>query len=116
VIGWTALALMASAPLTWAVGSGVTLQQAGPGQVAVWTAPPVDVDRWLAEDAANVGTRVPFRIGTALDAGLSPADHGTWQREDGRRVWRIILESPGAHWLLPEFDQLHLEPGAKLWL
>lgn len=75
----------------------------------------VDVERLLFEDAAR-GKAGAFRFGDELPVSLSPSDSGVWSAaENGDLVWRLRIESPGAHSLSLIFDQFELTPGAELF-
>ena len=87
---------------------------AAPEASDVWVAPPVDLERALAEDEATRGS-VPLRSGLVIQAGLAPDTHGTWQElAGGDRLWRIRVSSPGALWLGLGFGTWRLQEGGAL--
>lgn len=85
-------------------------------RVQVWNAPPVDVSRLLAEDEANRSTPgAPLRLGWSIKAGLSPDNSGTWETlPSGDRIWRLVVRSEGARWLVLGFGTYRLQPGGRL--
>lgn len=85
-----------------------------PKMVPVTFVEPPDVDRYLAEDAAN-GYR-PLRYGALMstDVGIDdPTSGGVWDvLEDGSKVWRFKVYSPGAYSIGLEFDDFLLPVGS----
>lgn len=80
---------------------------------------PVNVAALRAEDAARArsGAPAPLRFAAPLDVDLSPATAGTWEPlDDGGRLWRLRVASPGALSLNLAFEPFDLPEGAALWL
>lgn len=84
--------------------------------LALWTAPPVDVPKLLAEDALRDGIPAPVRVGFPMKSDLSPARGGSWAPlPDGSRVWRVQVSSKDALWIALGFGTFRLQPGGVLW-
>lgn len=85
-----------------------------PKMVPVTFVQPPDVDRLKAEDEA-AGYR-PLRYGALMpmDVGIDdPASGGVWDTlEDGSKVWRFKVYSPGAYTIGLEFDDFLLPVGS----
>ncbi|HSN53623.1 MAG TPA: hypothetical protein VLT32_03085 [Candidatus Sulfomarinibacteraceae bacterium] len=80
---------------------------------------PVNMAALRAEDAerARSGAPAPLRFAAPLDVDLSPATAGTWEPlDDGGRLWRLRIASPGALSLNLAFEPFDLPGGATLWL
>jgi len=78
--------------------------------------PPVDVQRLRAEDAARA-PGAPLRFAEVLELDLGLEDGGTWEElENGARLWRLRVESPGARSLALVFSRYRLVPGAELFV
>lgn len=78
---------------------------------------PVDVDTLLAEDTIHDQLGMPFRYAVLQPVTLDNRRHGTWNTlADGRAIWRLRLQSPGAETLHLGLDRLDLPAGATLWL
>ena len=79
--------------------------------------PSFDMDRVAAEDAENDGVKgIPWRFGYShpVDLGL---EDGTWTvLENGDRVWRMLISSPGAISLNFIFDDFFMPEGGSLYL
>jgi len=61
--------------------------------------PAVDVDAYMAEDAAREAQHIPapYRFGAPLPVDLSLANSGMWHElPNGDRVWRLEVTCPGA--------------------
>jgi hypothetical protein len=109
-----ALAPLGAAQLSWG-GVPVSQQLRLPGVVPTLSMEPVDVGAFLAEDA-QAGQGGPFRFGATLAADLG-FEHGVWDvAPDGTRVWRLRLESQGAHSLGLLFSRYTLPCGASLFV
>ena len=85
--------------------------------VAVKNLPEFDMDQVKAEDEINDGKpESPWRFGYthSVDFGI---DDGTWtELENGDRIWRLLVESPGALSLNFIFDDFYIPQGGKLYL
>ncbi len=81
--------------------------------------PPVDVARLLAEDLLSDRALRPgptrFAAAIAVDFDLENA--GTWEQlDDGGRLWRLRIASPGALSVNLGFSRFDLPAGAGLWI
>jgi hypothetical protein len=77
---------------------------------------PVQVERLMAEDEAR-GKSGPYRFGEEIAVTLTPENSGVWsQAENGDRVWRMRVASPGAYSISMIFDQFVMTPGAELYV
>ncbi|MBI5433546.1 MAG: hypothetical protein HZA52_12015 [Planctomycetes bacterium] len=80
--------------------------------------PHVDVPALLAEDEENMRTKVgAFRFAPTLPVELSLDNSGVWTSFDnGDRMWRLRIESPGAYSINVIFDSFWMPPGASLFV
>ena len=86
-------------------------------QPPVEVMPPVDVRRYLSEDALNVNKDVPFRYGAKHSVAIDAATDGIWdQLPDGSWLWRVEIESTDAYSLNLIFDRYVVPPGARMFL
>jgi len=96
---------------------GFGLLKALPSQIQAVAMPPVDVQALLAEDRIEETQGLPFRFGYPIDVNYSLDNSGTWtETGDGGKLWRLRIESSGAHSLNLLYSQYHLPPGAKLFI
>jgi len=59
----------------------------------------------------------PYRFAERIDVSFRPGQRGRWESlEDGGRLWRLRLFSPGALSLSLHFSRFSLPEGASLWL
>jgi subtilisin-like proprotein convertase family protein len=59
----------------------------------------------------------PLQYAVPSEVSLSPSNAGTWsQLDDGRWLWRLVVEAPGATDLNFGFTDYRLPPGAELWI
>jgi hypothetical protein len=73
----------------------------------------------VAEVVANrrSGLGGPYRFAERVDVTLRATEQGRWERlEDGSRLWRLRLHSPGALSLSLHLSRFSLPEGAALWL
>lgn len=76
-----------------------------------------DVPALLAEDERNSGELAPFRFGQGAEVSIGLEQGGEWlDLEDGRRLWRVRVVSPGAWSLNLIFDRFQLPAGAELYV
>ena len=76
-----------------------------------------DVAALLAEDEAASDKARPFRFGQGLEVAIGVEQGGEWlELADGRRLWRVRVESPGAYSLNLVFDRFQLSEGAELYV
>ncbi len=81
--------------------------------------PEVDMAELLAEDAAreNSGAAVPTRFASAIPVFFGPESSGTWETlDDGSKLWRLRLASPGALSLNLGIEKFDLPAGATFWI
>jgi hypothetical protein len=81
--------------------------------------PRVDVEALRAEDADRDRSVVPLprRFATALPVTFSPTNSGTWESlENGSRLWRLRISSPGALSLNLGLENFNLPEGATFWV
>jgi hypothetical protein len=88
---------------------------------ATVAAPALDGAKAVAEDAARGrGRPLRYAIGTPVAVGASAASKargGQWDTlPDGRRVWRLRVEAPGAISVDLGFADLFLPAGAELYV
>jgi lysyl endopeptidase len=81
--------------------------------------PAVDVEALMAEDdeRAAQGIKGPWRFGYnhLVDLGLD--NSGTWHTlQNGDRVWRLAVESPGAYSINLEFHDFVIPEGAVVFI
>ena len=97
-------------PLSWDLNLSVE-------DVAIKSLPQFDMDQVKAEDIINdqvPGTPWRFGYTHSVDYGLND---GTWtELENGDRIWRLLVTSPGALSLNFIFDDFFIPEGAKLYL
>lgn len=82
--------------------------------VAFVTLPPLDVARLLAEDKANAGLAIPYRIGIPRSIAATLRDGTIEALRDGGTLWRLAVTSPGAPWMSVEMDGLTPMPGLEV--
>ena len=78
-----------------------------------------DVEALRIEDAEHEssGRPVPYRVGKVLQVEYTLDNSGTWEAlEDGSRLWRIRISSPGALSLSVTMREFDLPDGAKFWI
>jgi lysyl endopeptidase len=86
-------------------------------QVPTEVMPPLDVNKLLAEDAAQADKLAPFRFGWGHEVALGLQEAGLWEElPGGDRLWRLRVQSPGAWSLNLIFDRYQLPQGARLWV
>lgn len=79
----------------------------------------VDVQALLAEDQLEreSSTPIPPRFGFAHEVGLDIHRHGTWTKlEDGGRLWRLKIHSPGAFSINLIYDDFYLPPETTFFI
>jgi hypothetical protein len=119
-----AAALLISASIAFAADQGALPRSALPGVQPLSTVehhemPWFDVEALRAEDAARDRSAlpVPFRVGKVLQVDYTLDNSGTWENlEDGSRLWRIRVSSPGALSLSLMMKEFDLPEGARLWV
>lgn len=94
---------------------GIALGLAPTEAVEVLATP--DVAALLAEDEVAADKARPFRFGQGLEVAIGVEQGGEWlDLADGRRLWRVRVESPGAYSLNLIFDRFQLPEGAELYV
>ena len=81
--------------------------------------PTVDVARLRAQDELtdNALTPGPTRFAAAIEVSYDLESSGTWEAlDDGSRLWRLRISSPGALSLNLGFRRFALPFGAGLWI
>ncbi len=81
--------------------------------------PTVDVEALRAEDTEreHAGVAVPLRFATSLPVDFTPYNGGTWETlQNGSRLWRLRIESPGAMSLNLGLEIFNLPKGASFWI
>jgi hypothetical protein len=109
---------------TTALAAGSVPRSALPGVKSVDTVqrmvmPEVDVAGLLAEDAAKEasGAAVPTRFAAAIPVFFGPESSGTWESlDDGSKLWRLRIASPGALSLNLGIEKFDLPVGATFWI
>ena len=82
--------------------------------------PPLDVEKLLREDQAQVDNTRALRIGVVreLPQAVSAAGAGSpghWQQTaDGGRYWTLTIESPGAKAIRVHLEHLSIPPGGHI--
>lgn len=79
---------------------------------------PVQVEKLLKEDRiADTLKNIPWRFGDNIQVNLHPGNAGRWDLlENGDKLWRVSVASPGAYSLNLTFNRYHLPPGAQLFV
>jgi lysyl endopeptidase len=109
---------------------GAKAQTTNEGQPASWnltnitkkvmlkTMPAFNLKEMVMEDKVNDKYKVgPWRFGKNFDVNYSTSNSGQWDiLDNGDRIWRIAIASPGAISINLIFDEFHLPPGAKLYM
>ncbi|HVS19275.1 MAG TPA: hypothetical protein VMT18_11790 [Planctomycetota bacterium] len=118
LVGLLALALPSSALAQAGAGGtppGLALGLAPTEAVEILATP--DVAALLAEDERNTDKFAPFRFGEGTEVALGLELGGEWLAlDDGRRLWRVRVESPGAWSLNLIFDRYELPAEAELYV
>jgi|GEM_PF-328777 len=70
-----------------------------------------------SEDALAHAQNLPIRAGFSLPANISTGNEGTWETlPDGRKLWRLKIETSSAVSVGLVFDKFHLPEGAELYI
>ncbi len=81
--------------------------------------PAIDTEPLLREDLAREaeGKPGPARFAVMRETSFAPGRDGTWETlEDGSRLWRLRISSPGASSLHLAFTTYELPSSARLWV
>lgn len=109
--GWNSVALGQLESPGRPIGSYRTLQAAD----AIYMLPPLhplQKEAMMQENTESYAKPGVFAMERALS--ISTTGQGVWTREEGHRVWRAHIISPGAVSLGLIFDQYALEEGVKV--
>ena len=109
---------------TTAHSEGGVPRSALPGVKSVETVqrmvmPEVDAAELLAEDLMreSSGVAAPVRFATAIHVTFAPESAGTWETlDDGSRLWRLRIASPGALSMNLGLEKFDLPVGASFWV
>jgi len=72
-------------------------------------------NEYLRGQAIELDEGGPYHFAEPIEVGLTPDIGGSWETlEDGRRLWRVRLASPGAVSLNLGFDRYRMPPGGSL--
>jgi hypothetical protein len=119
----TATMLFIGSTVVFAAEEGALPRSALPGVQPLSTVehhemPWFDVEALRAEDAERERSGVPVaRIGKVLQVEYTLDNSGTWEiLEDGSRLWRIRVSSPGALSLSISLERFDLPDGARFWV
>ncbi len=87
-------------------------------QLSFETMAPVNATELLAEDMIfDTIKDIPWRFGQPINVNMDLKNAGSWYAsENGDRVWRLGITSPGAFALSLTFDRFILPPGAELYI
>jgi hypothetical protein len=71
----------------------------------------------LEEDSINQGITKPLRFAKSFDVNYSLNNSGLWERLDnGDKVWRLGIISPGAFSINLIFSEFKIPEGAKVFI
>jgi len=84
--------------------------------VAVQTLPATDVPDNPPSATTGPTQIAPYEYGVLVDSGVDAGTGGTWERADGRWIWRLRLQSPDARSISAAFDRFGLPEGARLYV
>ena len=84
--------------------------------VEVRSLPGVDVARLRAEDARRAAklSNAPVRFAAPQAVDITPASAGDWDMAGDNMVWRLRVQSRGAHSLNFGFSQYHMPEGGRM--
>jgi hypothetical protein len=86
----------------------------------LYSLPPMDNSRILAREliAQQQGSLKPYKFGEAVDFVLDIKKDGEWSidQRGTARVWRAVIQSPGASSLSVLFKKFYLPPGSEFYV
>lgn len=87
----------------------------------LYRVPPLNIARVLAreaEEAQQEPAKRPYKFGEPIKLTVDAREAGEWSiTSDGRaKVWRAIVQSPGAQSLAVIFDRFYLPEGSELYV
>ena len=120
----TALIVCIVSTTPFSAGAGSLPRSALPGTQSIDTVartemPRVDVEALLAEDTARESSGKPVapRFAKSIPVDYTPGDSGTWETlDDGSRLWRLRISSPGALSLNLGLGCFDLPKDAAFWV
>jgi hypothetical protein len=74
-----------------------------------------DLDALIAQ-ASITRKGEPLQVGLQLKIAARPTSEGVWETVDAGRRWSVVVQSPGARWLVLGFGIFRLPAGAELQL
>ena len=111
-----ALMLAASCPAQAQISHGGEPWTSGTRPIPV-TMPSIDRAALNAQDAVTDKHKdVPWRFGVEHEVNLNAVEHGMWVMEQGYRVWRLVLEAPGATSISVRFNRFDVPKSGSLFL
>ena len=122
IAAMTILWIISITPFSAAAGS--LPRSALPGVQSIATIerremPRVNVEALLAEDAERESSGMPVapRFAKDIEVAYTPDTSGTWETlDDGSRLWRLRISSPGALSLNLGLDRFDLPKDAAFWV
>ena len=83
------------------------------------TMPPINLAQLQLEDEEGIASGLPalFRFGYSFKADLNLTNSGTWiELKNGDRIWRLLIECPGARSINLTYDWFWLPEGAVFYI
>jgi hypothetical protein len=85
-------------------------------KLAVFNLPAFDYSKMIEEDNQQNMVK-PYRYGKTHEVNLSPDNSGSWQTlDDGRKIWRLAIQSQNAYSLSIICNNYKLNENAKLFI
>jgi lysyl endopeptidase len=80
------------------------------------TMEPFDTEAMLRED--EITNKIgPYRFGKNFETALFPSNSGSWHElNNGDRIWRLAISSPGAYSINLTFSDFFIPEGANLFI
>ena len=98
-------------------GQPISFQKTLSPNIETAKTPPVDFQRLLAEEEAEKDEAIPFRFGEPFDVYYTLSNSGNWETlQNGDRVWRLRIESPGAYSINLLYSHFYLPEGAEFFI
>jgi hypothetical protein len=123
-IPFSALMVFAGSATLFAAGRDLLPRSTFPGVNSInmierREVPRVSFEAILAEDAERERSRVPVapRFAKSIEVAFTPENSGTWETlDDGSRLWRLRISSPGALSLSLGLRRFSLPAGSAFWI
>lgn len=81
------------------------------------TTPSFNVSEMLREDSLNEGSSKPLRFAKGFDVSYSITNSGIWETlENGDRIWRLGIKSPGAYAINLLFSEFEIPDSAQVFI